>query len=414
MARETFQSLTPEFKNWEIPKDVERRGGIRGLENELSIFYKTQNTEESDKKVFTNLPLIKASAITEKAEYPEFRSDISKLNELKSSVFDKSGEILKLESKIEINKEQTRIKYLIGELEDHRKEEIELIKRNLKKGDTLVVKDLSPRDQTKVKTQVFKRASSIEAVIKRSFSFSASRDTANDDHRKLKQTQSLSSLKEVDGSSTQSLFFSSNSRTSEEVKKIQDGISKIDEGYKKEIDELRKASRNLTTQATSLENNIKKYDESITKEKNIEILKELLDTKTNDPNEVEALKNLILEKYNEIVNGGIPTEGLGANSFQLVRGGRLYIATSQKTPSISSVAEKESAKEREENLLGKLDETQKKQLKSIIPEGNKDGPSKSLSALTGRAGRAGWVGRSAGGGGMPAEGGGMPAGGGRS
>ena len=188
VVNDVVKSLTPELKRWKIPGAELRGGGIRGLENQSSIFNQSQNDQERNKIVSTNLAIIKNLSTTERAEYRGFNADISKLEELKSNLLNKSDEIKKLESEIKIKKEQTRIRNLIAELQKHRDEEIELIKGNLKIGDTLVVKDLPVDvDQKTVKTQEFKRASSIGNAINRSFPFSASRNLAKDDDRKLKQ-----------------------------------------------------------------------------------------------------------------------------------------------------------------------------------------------------------------------------------
>lgn len=356
-ARDIFRYLTPELKEWKIPGAELRGGGIRGLENQSSIFNQSQNDQERNKIVLKNLVKIDNLSTTERAEYRGSKGDNSKLEELKSNLLNKSDEIKKLESEIKIKKEQTIIKYLINELQKNRDEEIELIKGNLKRGDTLVVKDLPvDGDQKIVKTQEFKRASSIGSAFKRSLSFSASRNPANYDHRKLKQTQSLSSLEEDDGSSTQSLFFSSNSRTSEEVKKIQEGISRIDEGYKKEIDKLMQANRNLTTQAISLEKNIREYKESIQKEKNVNDLKSLL-------NSNELSKEDILKKYDEII-GNTPATNPRAISFQAMRDGSIFIRSNSNLPASADLSQNKN----KSDLFGILNYDERVKLEGIINE----------------------------------------------
>lgn len=358
VVNDVVKSLTPELKKWKIPGAELRGGGIRGLENQSSIFNQTQNDPERNKIVSGNLAKIKILSTTESAEYQGFNADISKLNELRSSSFNKLDEIKKLEYEIEIKQEQTRIRNLIVELQKHRDEEIELIKGNLKIGDTLVVKDLplGDGDQIAVKTQEFKRASSIGDAIKGSFPFSASRNLAKDDDRKLRRTESLSSLKKVDGSSTQSLFFSSNSRTNEEVQKIQEGIKKIDEGYKKEIDKLTQANRDLTTQVISLGENIREYKESIQKEKNLNDLKSLL-------NSSELSTEDILKKYDEII-GDTPATNPRANSFQAMRGGPILFRSNSNLRASADLSQNKN----KSDLFSMLNDDERVKLEGIIDE----------------------------------------------
>lgn len=285
--------------------------------------------------------------ISSSGEYTNeaIRGDESKIEDLQSDKSlaqnEKTHKIDVLKTTIELRKELIKAEKNFNLVNSAKDEEMELIRKN--GGEKYLPAE---KDEDKDKGGLVKSSSfSTFSSIRRSLSGSS-------------RSKSLDSGK------------------GEKEKIIKENITEINKEYDVMLEKLR-------NQRSEIEDHIKKLSEEKTgiisstiEEKNIEILKELLDTKTTDSVDNQARKNLILKKFNEIVNGGIPTEGPGANSLQLVMGGRQYIATSQKMPSISPEAERGSAQKRKEGLMEKLDESQKTQLNSIIPVVNKNGSSK--------------------------------------
>ena len=350
--QDAIQTITPELKQSNLPQ-IEIKQVLHGP-SENSILHEVI---KGNSNTLIN--------IQDSSPNPAINGDLSKIKDLKKLIrsleeaqkieteaekIEIQGEAIKeiqdkidvLNTTIGLRRELIKVDENIELVEKVKNEEMELIKKN--GGEKYLP---AKKDEDKVKVWLAKSSSLSSFSIRRSLS------------RKLSRSNSLDSEKDKN-----------ETEIKEQIEEMNKRYNKMEQALIDKKHEIDNAIKDLSEKKSGIILQTKE-------EKNVEILKELLNTKeTLNPIENQARQNLILNKYNEIVNGGIPSADPMPNSLQPIGGGVLRNATLQKMPSFSSEVEGQLLNDRKENLSKKLDEAQRTKLESIIAESAQRGSTK--------------------------------------